>query len=705
MVGDCRTKGTKGKARKSPEHPVRISNLRPLAESAEVTCQLCLVKRSGTANDLRSLKLHSFDVYDTVLTRRVAVPVDLFLMIGKQLLLRGLVTGGSAAFAASRIQAEVSARQSAPAGEARLNEMYEKLAETYGWNEAQMRQAMEIELRLELENTQAVPGMVESVQRARADGCRVMFLSDMYLPAAFIEELLCRANVFVEGDELIVSCEQRQSKHGGQMFQAIRSRLPNIKEWRHTGDNPRGDVEMPRRYGINAHHETRCVLTAHERFVRGAEQPGEGWRSQYAAAMKLARLEGGKLPKHQQAIWESGTNVAGPLWFGFAEWCLDEAQKRGIKRLYFVARDGQVFHKIASEIARRRGIPVECRYLYGSRQAWHLPGLEKLDEAAFKWIFNRQRYLTAEQVFKRVGLYPEAFQSDLAAIGILKSGWTADLSTEQAQRLRDLLHTPRLLEAVQQSVVAARDLAIRYLEQECVLDGMPYALVDIGWHGNMQRSFGTLLRADKFRKNLPVTGMYFGLQFHPPDTALDQYVSYWPGAPSELWALRTLNVALLEMMAAADHGTVLGYREKDGAFSPILDGDRNEAALAWGLELLHAAVIQFTKTWLGFASLSQDRRVEFQALSRQVLLNFVNAPTTSEANAWAQFPHSGEQIERHKENIAPALSFREAISFVIKSERRPAGWWAEGSQVRRPNVVLALFLWRKKIKQERSRPS
>ena len=62
------------------------------------------------------------------------------------------------------------------------------------------------------------------------------------------------------------------------------------------------------------------------------------------------------------------------------------------------------FSEDCREIAQQRGLAVECRYLYGSRQAWHLPGLEQLDATALQWVFNRQRYLTAEQVLKRVGL-------------------------------------------------------------------------------------------------------------------------------------------------------------------------------------------------------------------------------------------------------------------------------------------------------------
>lgn len=649
------------------------------------------------AENLRLLKLHSFDVFDTLLTRLVAVPIDLFQLIGEQLGPVDLIRDTPANFAAKRIRAELAARQKGYAREANFKEIYEELAVVYGWSEIQKQQAMAVELRAESINTKAVPGMAETVQRARSNGFRVMFLSDMYLPRHFIEARLCQEGIMFKCEELFVSGELRQAKHDGRMFQMIRTRYPEIKEWRHTGDNMRADVEVPRRFGILVEPETRCALTQHEVGVRGLEQPGVLWRSQCAAAMKMARLEGWALTEQNKAVWETGANVVGPLWFGFAEWCLEEALQRGIKRLYFVARDGQIFHKVASEIASQREIPVECRYLYGSRQSWHLPGLEELDEAAFHWIFNRQRYLTTEQVMRRIGLEPNDFNPELVACGIPDGAWTTDLSAEQTERLQSMLQTPRFLDAIRQRVTTARALAIRYLQQEGVLDGIPFAVVDVGWHGNMQRSFGSLLRADPARRNFSVTGMYFGLQRHPPDTELDQFLSYWPKVAGEASALSALNVGLIEMMAAADHGTVLGFREEGRTIIPMLDGDQNDAALAWGLRVLQAGTLAFTTTWLGFGSLTPDCRAQFQELSRQVLLNFIASPSLSEASVWAKFPHSGEQIERHKESIAPELSLWEAITFVMKPVRRPAGWWVEGSQTQRPNVVLAFYILSKKL--------
>ena len=34
--------------------------------------------------------------------------------------------------------------------------------------------------------------------------------------------------------------------------------------------------------------------------------------------------------------------MAGPLFTGFVRWVLDDAERRGLKRLYFLARDGQL---------------------------------------------------------------------------------------------------------------------------------------------------------------------------------------------------------------------------------------------------------------------------------------------------------------------------------------------------------------------------
>src|SRR5699024_7318970 len=61
------------------------------------------------------------------------------------------------------------------------------------------------------------------------------------------------------------------------------------------------------------------------------------------------------------------TAFLAPFLVCYVRWVLDQALQRGIKRLYFVARDGEVMYKIARQL-KRPGDDIEMRYLYGSRR-------------------------------------------------------------------------------------------------------------------------------------------------------------------------------------------------------------------------------------------------------------------------------------------------------------------------------------------------
>ena len=71
------------------------------------------------------------------------------------------------------------------------------------------------------------------------------------------------------------------------------------------------------------------------------------------------------------------SGVAGPVILAAAAWTLLSAQRDNIDILYFVARDGEILLAVAQLLQQELGLAaeIECRYLYGSRQAWHLPAL------------------------------------------------------------------------------------------------------------------------------------------------------------------------------------------------------------------------------------------------------------------------------------------------------------------------------------------
>lgn len=423
-----------------------------------------------------TMRVCSFDVFDTLLMRVFARPSDLFLELGLELAQERAGELNAISFAVQRVFAEERARGETVHGEPTIREIYDVLARQLEWSEAVRDLAMHAEMELEERSIVAVPGMPAQVADARRRYDRIAFLSDMYLPASFIESLLEKHAYFRPGDLLLVSGETRMSKVRGGMFDEVRRRIPNITDWVHVGDHEYADGKVPRGRGIRCELRAGARLNRYEMLAVGeplsaarAGDSGGGhmvcpeispakasasecpqgvawegggtlppqpafagnrlaWRSRLGGAMRRARLAVAVGSNSRHEIGLVGCSVAGPLLFGFVQWCLEQANARGLKRIYFVARDGQILHRIALRLVERWGYGVECRYLYGSRQAWNGAAIKRLEASQLGWLMPPTRFLSVEQVFGRVGVEPELFKSLLESAGFSREQWSANLT-------------------------------------------------------------------------------------------------------------------------------------------------------------------------------------------------------------------------------------------------------------------------------------
>ncbi|MBI3875078.1 MAG: hypothetical protein HY300_03765 [Verrucomicrobia bacterium] len=321
------------------------------------------------------MRVASFEVLDTLLTRRFAGAEDVFLALGRELRAAGLIVCEREEFARKRVDAERRARQNAPKGETTLAEIYAELARAFRWTPEQADAARDMELDLEEENLVVVPGALETVQARRNGTDGAIFLVETHLPSAFIERVLRREGFFEEGDKLFVSCELRLPKASGELFERIRSQYPGIQDWTHTGMDTLRDVTAPQRLGMSVIKRDQCKLTRFEQFARGEGKSLRLWRSRLAGAMRLARLECLQTEGPRATVWEIATDVSGLLVFGFVHWCLVEASERGVKRLCFVGPHGRFLSRVTARVAEAWRFPVEVRVL---------PSLDMCNEAAWR---------------------------------------------------------------------------------------------------------------------------------------------------------------------------------------------------------------------------------------------------------------------------------------------------------------------------------
>ena len=133
-----------------------------------------------------------------------------------------------------------------------FKEIYRELAFALGWDPEMCRSAVE-QLELELESETLIPnpkvrGMIEA---AREAGKRVVFVSDMYLPADFIRGQLKRFGLTRDGDHYYVSSEHKATKSSGRLFEVVlKEEQVQPRAVTHVGDHAHSDDAVPRRMGI-----------------------------------------------------------------------------------------------------------------------------------------------------------------------------------------------------------------------------------------------------------------------------------------------------------------------------------------------------------------------------------------------------------------------------------------------------------------------
>ncbi len=625
-------------------------------------------------------RVFSFDVFDTILTRKVASPTSLFHVLGDRAVCAGVFKGTGSFFRDLRVAAEEEARMSIPGREVTLEDIYRVVISKLGLSMEDGRALAQMELDLEAELIVPVPAAHDTIRAARRRNSKIIYISDMYLPTSFIHARLEDHGFWQEGDRLYVSSEWKASKAEGSLFRTILDReqlQPSAVH--HTGDRRDADFDQPLRFGIKASHVDLCRLTRYEEMLEEFATESAGFSSLVAGMSRLARLQDPPANRHEATIAGIASSLVSPIITFYAMWLLREARQRGLQRLYFVARDGYLVKQVVDALIQALGLRLESRYLYGSRQAWHLPAITDFSPDSLSWLFEKTRTLTLRIILGRLQTVPEDMSENLTALGWPPSQWDRHLDGESLSRLReDLLGSADFRGFVERLVASKRETTVRYLEQEGLFDPAPWAIVDLGWHGRLQQSLEKLLATKLPRKTV---GLYFGLYADSPALAHLQATSYldWDlRSPPESKDIPSL-VFLMESFCTAPHGSTVGYRQQaDGNVAPQCREQGFEPLEKWGISTVHATVETFAKKLSELRLNDEILEWNTKPAVLQILGAFSKNPAAAEARAWGAFPYEDEQggnvrerltrgYELTWENLRIALTFGDERSL-------PASW-------------------------------
>lgn len=386
---------------------------------------------------------------------------------------------------------------------------------------------------------------------------------------------------------------------------------------------------------------------------------------------------------------QTGSYVLAPALNSFVIWILQDAVKRGIQRLYFLARDGYFMYHTAEIFCRRFRLPVECRYLYCSRYSLRIPMYHLNMDGAMGYICRGGIDVTMQKILKRSGISEEEQEKVLEILNFPFAATQSIPYAKLPEIRKKLEECQYFMTCVYRRSREALPGLRGYLSQEGLLDETPAAIVDSGWIGSTQKNLNQLL--SHFGQKRLLEGYYWGLYELPADVKSEQYHCYYFHSKRTLREKVYFSNCLFETIYSAPHGMTLGYAHSDGKYEPVYapyDENRKDF-----MESLEQLFMDYTTRLAGHmesideADCTKDRRV-----IKKLLELFMGRPTPEEAELFGSLEFSDDVLEDEKQQVAIRLNETELkanhvlnkalVMLGIKQEYIRESAWYEGSAVR-----------------------
>lgn len=662
---------------------------------------------------------YSFDVYDTCLTRIFAQPTDLFFEWERRVLKHGRIkekVASKISLAACRIQAEKKARGKKVREDICFADIYRFIL-PMGLSSEDIAVLMELEMALEEECLAPVAEIKQKICDIRKKSqASILFISNMYLPGDFIQKQLLRHGIAKPEDPVYVSGDIGLSKHTGSLFKYVLKKH-NLKPEQlvHTGDNPRSDIKAAQRLGIHTVYYTGARLTNRECIIASQKQPDKITNSMIAGASRLCRTRLCPKPDFNGFGIDVITSVAAPMLTAFTTWVLKSAYRDGVKRLYFLSRDAQLFYKIAQILSKKMAAP-ECRYLYSSRLAWIGAAINKtkVETEGIKAICIGNTAKSPGQIFERLGIQQHEFTSNhLSSIGISFDNLDTKLTPSEAESFGiRLSNHPFFKQLIINRAADRRKTTLGYFEQEGLLNkDCRWAIVDIGWRLSSQKALYDLLKIAGYPR--PPIGYYFGLSIDRYPERVTGHIKAFTSNFSENsqmttdWTRSQSSVALLEnIFLRATHPPLNKYTKCNEKIIPEYSRLNIHSKQKKFTDILHKVVLNFAE----FFSINEALSNNVEKIRESTLLSwkkFINSPLQEEVCELQWLPVNIEfsHDPNHTRRLACPLTARILSQIVCHHFWHSQPYensnliWLEGSAALSSPPIRSSFFLMQKIRR------
>lgn len=430
----------------------------------------------------------SFDIFDTLIMRRVLEPTDVFEIVERLLEEKGFENNR---FRERRISAEEALKYPA------ISQVYEEMGRRNKLAGDILDEWMQLEIMVEDRVLVPRRKMIELYRYALDQGKKVFLISDMYFPENKMEGFLRKCGV-EEWNGLFVSCDYGTGKSDGGLYAFYRQQTSGEK-YLHIGDNRRNDGERARQHGL----DTFQIYSGYEMWMASAMQATlvhvESLEQRCILGNLIWRccedpfaLQKGKGVLTVDSPEKLGEVFLGALYDEFVVWLAGELKGKRIEQLLLPARDGFLIEQMLKQQGEQ---PFEYKYFKASRRAVSVAAIQSLEDIL----------LLAERGFQ--GTYGELLYRRFGVSSrpddVLQS---QEVKGSSAHDIREYVLSYQ--KEIEQQAERERQDYLAYLGKQGLLNESRQAIFDFVAGGTVQYFMQKLLKKK-------LAGVYFATMNHP----------------------------------------------------------------------------------------------------------------------------------------------------------------------------------------------
>ena len=499
------------------------------------------------AEELKQFDVISFDVFDTLIFRPFAKPIDIFYLLECKFRCFN--------FYELRVQAEQMARVKTKKTNFEIDifDIYEELS-NYCFLK---KEDAKTEIETEKEVCYANPYMLEVFKLLKKARKKIVVNSDMYLPSNVIKDILDK-NGFEGIEHIYVSCEVGICKASGKLFDAMKKDYPN-KKIIHIGDSIEADIKGGTKAGLAVYHYKQCNEFGNPMRPANLVSPVS---SIYKGVVNNYMYNG---TANNTAREDFGFIYAGPIVIGFNEWLNEFSKNNNVDKILFLARDMDIFYKVYNKHQKE----FDNDYAVTSRFALQEVIVDDYPAEFFHHTIKARcdRGYSIKQAFNEINLdflaqYLKEYKlNDSDLIVANKIGRLEKLFTEHHKEISEHFKN--------------NELAAKQYFKEKIGDAKVICAVDLGWRGSILAYLRYLL-VDKWKLCDDVKGVLFGSTINTTSVGLISqgivtsyaynHIHNRDFLRNDNWEAEYINLLILESIFTSEEASLVEYRlnEKTG---------------------------------------------------------------------------------------------------------------------------------------------